>query len=174
LEQKLKLALKSADEQKIHKIFNEIYTTHGKVVYFTISQYIDNRCYIEDLTQEVFLNFFNRLNKTEISNIKCYLVISARNSAINFLRNKKVEIELDERKLIYNLCEKEDSDLCVDAINILNKVLDSEEVYIILQHVLYDQSFKNISIECDKNISTIMARYYRAIKKVKKAMRLEK
>ena len=51
MEQKLRLALKFADEQMIHETFNEIYITYGKLVYFTISKYIENSNDIEDLTQ---------------------------------------------------------------------------------------------------------------------------
>lgn len=168
LEQKLSLALKFADEQMIHKTFNEIYISYGKLVFFTISKYIENRNDIEDLTQEVFLNFFNGLNKTDIKNIKYYLVTSAKNIAINFLRNKKIEVELDERILFETLCDKEDGNSCIDIIKDLKSFLNKEEVYIILQHVLCNKSFKEISNECGKHISTIMAKYYRSITKIRK------
>lgn len=168
MEQKLRLALKFADEQMIHETFNEIYITYGKLVYFTISKYIENRSDVEDLTQEVFLKFFNGLNKTEVKNIKYYLLTSAKNTAINFLRSKKIEFELDERILFDTLCDKEDGNLCGDIIKDLKSFLTKEEVYIILQHVLYDKSFKEISNECGKHISTIMAKYYRSINKIRK------
>ena len=169
MEQKLRMALKFADEQMIHKTFNEIYTNYGKLVYFTISKYIKNSNDIEDLTQEVFLNFFNGLNKTEIKNIKYYLVTSAKNISFNFLRNKKIEFELDERILFDALCDKEEGDPCiVDIIKDLKLFLNKEDVYILLEHVLYNRSFKEISKECGKHISTIMAKYYRSIKKIRK------
>ena len=168
LEQKLKLALKFADEQKIHEVFNEIYLKYGKLVYFIISKYVDNHQDIEDLTQEAFLKFFNGLHKTEINNIKYYLVISAKNIAVNFLRNKQMKFELDEQILFATLCEKEDGNCCIDIIKDLKSFLDTEEVYIVLQHVLNDKSFKEISKECGKNISTIMAKYYRSINKIRK------
>ena len=168
MEQKLRLALKFADEQMIHETFNEIYITYGKLVYFTISKYIENSNDIEDLTQEVFLNFFNRLNNTEIKNIKYYLVTSAKNTAINFLRNKKIEFELDERILFETLCEKDEGNSCIEIIKDLKLFLNNEEVYIILQHTLYDKSFKEISNECGKHISTIMTKYYRSISKIRK------
>ena len=168
MEQKLRLALGFADEQIIHETFNEIYISYGKLVFFTISKYIENRNDVEYLTQEVFLNFFNVLNKTEIKNIKYYLVTSAKNTAINFLRNKKIEFELDERILFETLCDKEEWDSCIDIIKDLKSFLNKEEVYIILQHALYDKSFKEISNECGKHISTVMAKYYRSINKIRK------
>lgn len=168
IEQKLKLALKFADEQKIHEVFNQIYVKYGKLVYFMISKYVDNPQDIEDLTQEVFLKFFNGLHKTEINNIKYYLVTSAKNIAINFLRSKQVTCELDERILFDNLCEKEDGNDCIDIIKDLRSFLKDEEVYIVLQHVINCRSFKDISNECGKHINTIMAKYYRAITKIRK------
>lgn len=168
MEQKLWLAIKFAEEQKIHEIFNEIYNTYAKLVYFTISKYISNTPDIEDLTQEVFLKFFNNINKTEIRNIKYYLVTTAKNISFNYLRSKKIEFELDDRLLYEEITEKEESDLCLKIINKLKEDLEHEDVYIILQHVLYDKSFKDISKECGKKISYIAARYYRSINKIRR------
>lgn len=171
IEEKLRLALYFADEKKIHEVFNEIYTTYGKLIYFTISKYLNNHEDIEDLTQEVFLKFFNNLNKNDIRNIKYYLVTAAKNTALNFLRNQKLEIELDEKDMIEELCDNKESDSYEDIINDVKEILNDEESYIVLQHVVSDRSFKDIADEYGKNINTIMAKYYRAIKKIQKRRR---
>ena len=75
LENKLKHALKSNDINKIHGVFDEIYTMYGRLVYFKISQYVDNKLHVEELTQEVFVSFYNNIMNSEIINIKYYLVI---------------------------------------------------------------------------------------------------
>lgn len=171
IEEKLRLALNFADEKKTHEVFNEIYITYGKLVYFTISKYINHHEDIEDLTQEVFLKFFNNLDKNNIRNIKYYLVTAAKNNALNFLRDQKLEIELDEKELVEELLVKDESTSYEEIIEELEEILNDEESYIVLQHVVNDRSFKNIAAEYGKNINTIMAKYYRAIKKIQKRRR---
>jgi DNA-directed RNA polymerase specialized sigma24 family protein len=79
LENKLNRALKSNDINKIHEVFDEIYTIYGKLVYFKISQYVDNKLHVEELTQDVFVSFYNNIMTSKITNIKYYLVTSAKN-----------------------------------------------------------------------------------------------
>ena len=43
LERKLKHAIKSNDIDKIHIVFDEIYITYGRLVYFKIMKYVDNK-----------------------------------------------------------------------------------------------------------------------------------
>ena len=43
LEFKLKKALDSNDEQKIHNVFNEIYCQYGKLIYFIAIKDIENK-----------------------------------------------------------------------------------------------------------------------------------
>lgn len=88
LEQKLKHAIKSNDINKIHIVFDEIYRLYGRLVYFKIMQYIDNKLDVEDLTQDVFVSFYNNIKYIEVLNIKYYLVVSAKNKALNYLKKK--------------------------------------------------------------------------------------
>ena len=52
--------IQSRSEEQVHKIFNEIYVTYGKLVFFVISKYVNQLEDIEDLTNDVFLSFFNQ------------------------------------------------------------------------------------------------------------------
>lgn len=169
LEQKLKLALKSKDSSKIHVVFEEIYYSYGKLVYFTIMQYVKNNMDVEDLTQDVFLNFFNNLLKTEIKNIKYYLVVSAKNKAINFIKANQGKIVLDEN-IVY---EQEQSDFNKNySIIILDmkKYLNEYEIDIIIQRAVYDCSFKELANKYGKSINTIISTYHRAVKKYLKGV----
>lgn len=55
LELKLKHAIESNDINKIHTVFDEIYRSYDRLVYFKIMQYIDNKLDLEDLTKNVFV-----------------------------------------------------------------------------------------------------------------------
>ena len=101
MEQKLLYkAIKSNNEQKILEACDLIYQKYQKLIYFIISKYITNIYDIEDLTQTVFINFFNNLEKIDLTkNIKYYLVTSAKNISLNFIK-KQNKIEYDDT-LIY-------------------------------------------------------------------------
>lgn len=105
LEKKLKHAIKSNDIDKIHIVFDEIYITYGRLVYFKIMQYVDNKLDVEDLTQDVFVSFYNNIKFIEVLNIKYYLVAFAKNKALDYLK-KKNEIVINDKKAVL---EKEDT-----------------------------------------------------------------
>ena len=86
LEQKLSIALKSNNEDSINSIFEEIYSSYWKLVYFIIMQYINNKLDVEELTQDVFISFFNNLDNNNVKNIKYSGVffISSNESLIIF------------------------------------------------------------------------------------------
>lgn len=48
LERKLKYAIMSNDIDKIHSVFDDIYITYGRLVYFKIMQYIENKSDVEE------------------------------------------------------------------------------------------------------------------------------
>lgn len=170
LEQKLKHALKSKDSSAIHLVFEEIYCTYGKLIYFTIMQYVKNNMDVEDFTQEVFLSFFNNLRKTEIKNIKYYLVVSAKNRAINFIKSHQNKFILDEN-IIYSLEQVDDkNENYILIISNMKKYLNNNEIDIIIQHSIYDYSFKELSLKYNKSINTIISIYHRAIKKYLKGV----
>ena len=55
-------ALRSKDKDKIEQVFKNIYEAYFKLVYFCVGNYLDNKEDIEDITSEVFVNFFNHLD----------------------------------------------------------------------------------------------------------------
>ena len=85
-------ALKSNDINKVQESFKNIYEAYYKLVYFCVGNFLKNKEDIEDVTQEVFINFFNNLENINVSgSIKYYLTRSARNLSINYLKkNSKV------------------------------------------------------------------------------------
>ena len=95
------------------KALEEIIRRKQGSIYSIFAHLVSKKEDVSDLTQEVFLKFFNGLHKTEINNIKYYLVTTAKNIAVTFLRNKQQNFELDERILFENLCEKEEGNCSI-------------------------------------------------------------
>lgn len=73
VEENLKYALRTKDKRIINQVFEEIYYEYGHLIGFVISQYVKNKSDVEELINDVFLNFFNNLDKIKIKNIKAYL-----------------------------------------------------------------------------------------------------
>ena len=92
---KLKKFIKENNKTKIDNLFEEIYYSYRKLVSFIIAKYVNNHMDVEDLTSDVFINFYKKIHVSEINNIKYYLVTSAKNLAINYLNKKEIYIEFD-------------------------------------------------------------------------------
>ena len=164
LEKKLKKALKSNNENYIHSVFEEIYSEYGKLVYYIISKHVTCKEDVKELTQEVFVNFYNRLEKKQIANIKYYLAVSAKNSALSFIKNKR------ETQPIENLvvsCNEDTFSEFLDLTEKLKKYISEYEIEIIYKHVIYGFTFKEIAKMQGKPLSTVLSTYNRAVKKLK-------
>lgn len=171
LEQKLKYALKSKNKNQINDVFEEIYYEYGHLVGFVISKYVSSKLDIEELINDVFLSFFNNLDKIKMKNIKAYLSTSAKNKAIDYLRKNKNAYIL-ENDLLMNMGSN-DNTLYSLILNDMKKILTTEEIEIILEHIVYNQSFKTIALKFNKPTSTISTKYYQAIEKYRMEAKYE-
>ena len=165
-ENKLKQALKSNSIEQIYSVFSEIYYFYYRLVYFTIMKYISIHNDIEDLAQDVFVDFFNNLN-IKIDNIKYYLLTSAKNKSINYLKSKSNNIEYSDLIKYKNIAECTNNKNYDDLINRFKQYLNDFEIEIIIQHIIYEYSFKELSKIYNKPINTIISIYNRAKKKLK-------
>lgn len=169
LEQKLNKALNSNNEELMHDVFEEIYNSYSKLVYFIINQKIQNKMDSEELTQDVFIAFFNNITKTSIKNIKYYLIQSAKNKVLNYLKQRKDNILFDEN-IVYEKVDNHNHDKD-DVINRMHEILNDFEVEIIVNHIIYDYTFKELSVIYNKNINSIISIYNRALRKYKKGVK---
>ena len=126
----------------------------------------DLRGYVlEDVLQEVFIEFFNNPKLEENTNIKLYLAKLAKNRAIDLYRKKKTKLEYSEGEIesfgtidesMYNL-----------ELN-LSGQLTNRETHIVTKKVLLGYTFNEIAQELDAPIGTIQSIYYAALEKLKK------
>lgn len=164
LERKLSVAIESKNTNLIEEVFENIYYEYGKLVGFIISKYVIRKEDIEEIVDDVFVSFFKAIFKTKINNIKYYLVVQAKNAAINFIKSKNNTV-YDEQYV--NSLYDENYHYYI-IINEMEKVLTNEEINIILLHDIYNYSFNEISNKYQKPIFTISSIYRRAVKKIKK------
>jgi RNA polymerase sigma factor (sigma-70 family) len=69
--------------------FNEVYSAYRKLLYFIIGSIVGNKEDAQDVFQEVFLNVYkNRSNIKKSGDLHWYLVQSARNEALSFVKKR--------------------------------------------------------------------------------------
>ena len=167
-EKSLARAIKAKNSLEIEKAFEQIYYKYGKLVAFVISKYVFNKNDIEELVNDVFLNFSRVLYSIKLDNIKYYLVVQAKNAAINFVKkNSKKRIEYVDDWIEENN-EIENKSLVNNVIQDMKKCLSSEEIKIIILHSIYCYSFVELAKKYNRPTTTISSMFHRAIKKMRK------
>lgn len=169
LERKLKNALNSNNKKELEFVFEEIYNSYYKLIYFCINTYINNHQDIEELVNDVFLNFYNNINKKEFSSIKYYLTTSAKNISLNFLRNNKNKNYILDETAVYTYQENYINKEC-EIIDILNEILSKEDMYILFEHIIYGKKLMDLAEEFSISSVNMRVRYHRIIKKCKKGL----
>lgn len=171
LENKLLHAIKSKNKDKVENVFEMIYYEYGMLVTYIISKYVEKSEDVEELVNDVFIKFYQASFKTEIKNIKYYLVSTSKNISLDFYRKKsnKIDITYNEEN-VFEYVESKDS-FYVDLITEMQKVLSDEEINIIVLHLVYDYTFKELGEKYNKATSTIAYLYDKALKKFKKGIK---
>lgn len=141
LDQKMRHVKKN--EKDILSFFEQIYDTYHKLIYYVISKYVSNDEDIKELVNDVFLQFYNHMG-TIVTSIKYYLVVSAKNRALDFLKKQK-EIPMDSLLIINK--KESGSESYLKVKRILKQILEEKEIYIIEEHLFYDRKFKEIAKE---------------------------
>lgn len=171
LEDKLKRAIKKKKTESVHLVFEEIYETYSRLVYFKVIQYIDNRQDAIDLTQDVFLSFYENIFKSDINNIKYYLMVTAKNKALNYLKSQKNIITLEENIVYDYVDDCSNNEEYNNIIDNMKKYLSEREINILLEHIIDGNSFKDLSVKYNIPLNTVISIYHRALKKYKKGVK---
>ena len=100
LEERMKYALRVKDKKLLDEVFKDIYNEYFHLIGFVISEYVNNKNDVEELINDVFLSFFNNLDKIKLKNIKAYLTKTAKNKAIDFIRCNKNKYLLENEILL--------------------------------------------------------------------------
>ncbi len=167
LEKMLVDALKSKDRIIIEEAFKMIYDSYFKLVYFCIANIIDSKEDAEELTNDVFLKFFNHLDNININgSIKYYLTTSAKNTALNFYKKQKRIVVCDSFDN-FGVNNNYQGNEIIDKIK---ENLTIEESSLIIDHVLTGKSLKELAIESNSNINTTKSKYRRAVLKLRNVL----
>lgn len=167
LDKKLEKAIQNENDTEIELLFEEVYNKYYNLISYLISHNVKNNKDVEELVNDTFVNFYNNCFTKPINNIKYYLVKSAKNISINFLKKKQINYEYNE-DYINNYNDYNDKTYYDEIMILLEKYLTEEEIKIILLYNVDCYSLKEIANKIKKPYNSVVSIYNRAIKKFKK------
>lgn len=149
--------------------FDDFYHLTSKQVFFTLKKYLNDGMLIEDLMQEVYMKFLNKIQDIDVSKqVISYLTTMARNLAIDHLR--KTQFVTFDEITVYHALDHQQVD--PDYLWLLTqlKPLDKDIVYM---HVVEAMTFKDIAVVIEMPLGTVLWHYQKAIKKLKEVLKNE-
>lgn len=164
--------LLSTSRSEMEDAFNAIYSEFSYLVYYVSLQIVKEKEAAEDIANEAFLKFFNNKENVTLNyqSIKYYLVETSKNLSLNYIKVSKRYTEYDDE-----IGSESETKTKVEQINDFNRYveqfkdfLNEEEIDLIVMHLLYDFSFKEIAEQRNVSINVISSKYKRTIDKVKK------
>lgn len=152
--------------------FAPFYDLTKRRVYFLAFSYTHDYALAEDLTQETYVSFLENLSKISLQrNPLSYLLSVARNKAIDELRKRHPDYELDKddnTELVGRNDPSED-----EAPSLLKEIeglLSPFEFQVYTLHVLGGLSFKSISRILKRPVGTLTYTYSASIDKLQKGV----
>lgn len=156
--------------------FTQFYDQHFEAVYrfvyFRVSQ---NRAVAEDLTAEIFtsaLEAFPRFNPDR--GAKAWIMTIARNKVINYWRDKKEAVDIDEIAFSLegdNGLEQAEMADDVRHLSAALQKLKPQERLLIEHKYLLGYRYQEVAAEISKTVGAVRVETHRAIKKLKSLFR---
>lgn len=157
--------LRSASREKMERAFDIIYQEYSYLVYYLSLRVVRQNGVAQELTNETFLQLYShRSNLSSDRNVKYYLTTTVKNLSINYTKHQKAEQPLDER-LSY---EPEFNDDFSDYVKKFEEFLNEEEIELVVLHLFYDFTFREIAKEQGTTTNAVSSKYKRVLDKLKK------
>ena len=152
--------------------FDEFYNLTHEYIFYNIVKIVDSFEDSEDILQDTYIYFLNKIGTiNRNSSPSGYLLLTAKHTAIDFLI-KQNRLIFSEDYINYNYYveyTKSDNGL----IKILNEKLSKEDLEIIILHVLDELTFNEISKFKNIPLGTILWKYNKIIKYLRKELNYE-
>ena len=157
--------LNSSFREKMENAFNTIYNEYSYLVFYVSFKIVRNNEDAKDITNETFLKFYNeKSNIRNYEKIKYYLVSTSKNLSLNLIEKRKREKIEEESKFI----SETKRDYFWDYIEKFKGFLDENEIDIVVYHILYDFTFKEIARFNNVSVNSMTSKYKRIIDKIRK------
>jgi len=153
--------------------FEQAYLQYIKPVYIVAYGILKSREDAEDIAHDVFLSYFRIGGSERIRNVSAYLLKTARNKALNYLRKKEREEltdDISDRAVSVIKINGDDNELSVELEKeILSLTLEERQVF--MMHVNAGLGFKQISKIMEMSVSAVYRKYRSAIRSLRQALK---
>ncbi|MBP7845898.1 MAG: RNA polymerase sigma factor [Candidatus Pacebacteria bacterium] len=191
------VAMQTGTVAEASNAFNQLYKRYSKAITFEIMKFVKaDKEVIEDLTQEVFIKVFEKINTYDFSVVfSTWLYKIAHNHAIDYKRKDKVEVlsveqlskgfgndeeagelsfQLEDLNIesFHGLERKERSEMVLDAVKNGIKSADARQVITLI--FLDDMSYEKVAETTKMPIGTIKALMFRAKDEMKKYLSVKR
>ena len=149
-------------------VFDNIYHETKSVVYYAILNILKDKSLSEDIMQDTYLKALEKIHtfKPRYS-FKSWIVMIARNLAINEYNRRKRELSFDPNKDEYIFGSSESNSEKELIVKQMIEYLKEDEREIVLLHVVGDLKHREIAEIVNKPLGTVTWIYNQAIKKLK-------
>lgn len=157
------------------EMFESIYRSYEKDVYRACLHLTMEEEMAFDMTQQAFMNCYERFDTLEVDSIKAYLIGSARNLVYNYYRKTRREVQLDDEEFrkIEPTIESVEEQYFKDIKRMMKKeltnaiLMDLKERHGKWYEVIYRIFFRNmtpeeIAVELGVTKEVVYSRLHRA------------
>lgn len=144
----------------------KVYHTYKNLVYFVISNYIDNKDDCDDVISDTFVKVIeHRVEIGNPDNLKAFLCSTAKNEAINFLKKNR---PIPSSDIIDEMYGEEDNNN--PLLNALEPLLTNKETIVVYYKAVFGYSWEEIVALTGIPNSTARRIYDNAKEKLRKEL----
>ena len=167
------------DKRELHNVFegiskndemsfNKLYENYSTLVYKIAFSILKNRENSEEITQKVFMKIWEiQKDKLPKKSEASWIYTLTKNEALNFLRSKKQEQNIDDMYYISDEDVEINEIIEQDSYNRIISKLDLKEQEIVSLKIISNLSFRQISQILDIPEGTAKWRYYKSMHTLK-------
>ncbi len=165
------VAMLGEDKKSAEAAFRVLYDRHAPMVNAYCRKAVGNKEQAEDIFQEAFVRFFRNV-KTDykLTNVPGYLLTIARNLCLNYKRDKKPDVSLDDIELRGDVIQDYEQRELLELIDLALDLLDFEFKEAFIMREYNELPYKEIAEITGTTLSNAKSRVYRAKKKIKEIL----
>ncbi len=157
--------LSSPRRDTMEAAFNLIYDEYAYLLYYIALKIVKNADIAKEIVNESFLVFYEHKDDvTDCKRIKYYLTTICHNLAVNYhIKDGRYQAYDDDLEVA-----NDNQDHFTEYLQRFEGFLNEEEIDLIVFHLLYGYSFKEMAMSKKVSTNVIAGKYRRALIKIRK------
>ncbi len=159
--------INGGDKKSFEELFRKYYPSLCRFVF----PFVKDISLSEEIVQEMFIKIWDKREKININTtVKSYLYKASRNTALNFIKQKKDNISLDNTKIQYKNSDKTDIIEYKELEKQISEAIDSlpekcREIFCLSRHE--EMTYKQIADYLEISIKTVENQMGIALRKLR-------